>query len=402
MPAHGRPVATPVSRLARGRGVVAGVLLACANAVLAQARPHVTVVGPPPPAAVAAPEAATTAPEVTAAPSPPPATRAPPAAVVPPPASCARPVIRPTRTGGGWHRVQYELERAYCGDAAPGKLHGALLTPGARRITQNHYAGALFTDLLVRGDGAAARAWLREQVEGEFQGSEQAGGYTNYYRADVLAGLRWASEHGDAEMARLATTWLQWSYALDLLHTVPGSYEVTVPCSRMKLYNRDGRVMSLRLLAGDADPSEALAAKRWQYPAYDDVRWLADALLSGRIRVDPAAADWAVRRSRPALDRVLGGLEGIRLRSPLRWVLLDSGAWYSYAPDGIADAASNPVDAVAATPEGDVRELWRDRARERVPVRVEGGRIVSRLSDGERAIELPAGRAVLTIDVGRR
>jgi len=309
-------------------------------------------------------------------------------------------VVRPLHRGGGWHRVQYNLEDVYCG-GDPSKLFAAILTPGARLVTENHYAGALFTDLYVRGDGAAATAWLRSQLDGDFQGSEQSGGYTNYYRADVLAGLRWAVEQGDATLAELARTWLRRSYALDLLHTVPGSFEVVVPCSRMKLYNRDGREMSLSLLAGEADPFAVLRARRWQYPAYDDVRWLADSLLAKRLRVDPDAAAWARRRDRTALDGVLADLAGLRLRSPLRWVLLSSGGWYSFAPNGIADAASHPVDAVAATADGEVSELERERGRMRAPVREERGRLVSALAEAERSIALPPGRPVLSVDLGR-
>lgn len=333
-------------------------------------------------------------------PAPPLVEASPLAAPKPLPPSCARPVVRPLHRGGGWHRVQYNLEDVYCG-GDPSKLFAAILTPGARLVTENHYAGALFTDLYVRGDGAAATAWLRSQLDGDFQGSEQSGGYTNYYRADVLAGLRWAVEQGDATLAELARTWLRRSYALDLLHTVPGSFEVVVPCSRMKLYNRDGREMSLSLLAGEADPFAVLRARRWQYPAYDDVRWLADSLLAKRLRVDPDAAAWARRRDRTALDGVLADLAGLRLRSPLRWVLLSSGGWYSFAPNGIADAASHPVDAVAATADGEVSELERERGRMRAPVREERGRLVSALAEAERSIALPPGRPVLSVDLGR-
>lgn len=322
-------------------------------------------------------------------------------APAPLPPSCDREVVRPIRGGGrGWHRVQYNLEDAYCGKV-PGQLFGAILAPGARGVTENHFSGALFTDLYARNDASAARTWLRAQVEGDFQGTEQSGGYTNYYRADVLAGLRWAAERGDAALAELAATWLRRSYALDLLHTVPGSFEVTVPCSRMKLYNRDGREMSLRLLAGEVDPRGIYAARRWQYPAYDDVRWLADAIVAGRMHVDPDAAAWARRRDRAALDNVLADLHGMKLRSPLRWVLLDSGGWYSFAPNGIADSASRQVDAVAATADGEVRELARTKGDERVPVREDRGRLVTRLPDGERALQLPPGRALVTVDVGR-
>lgn len=309
-------------------------------------------------------------------------------------------MIRPLRRGGGWHRVQYNLEDVYCG-LEPGKLFGAILTPGARQVTENHYAGALFTDLYVHGDGAAVTAWLRSQLDGDFQGSEQSGGYTNYYRADVLAGLRWAVERGDETLAELARTWLRRSYALDLLHTVPGSFEVVMPCSRMKLYNRDGREMTLALLGGEADPLVVLRARRWQYPAYDDVRWLADALLARRLAVDPDAAAWARRRERAALDGVLADLAGLHLRSPLRWVLLSSGGWYSFAPGGIADAPSSPVDAVVATAEGAVSELERERGRMRAPVREEDGRLVSAHAGEERSLRVPPGRPVLTLDIGR-
>ena len=316
------------------------------------------------------------------------------------PASCARPVIRPTRGGGGgWHRVQYNLEDVYCG-LQPSKLFNSILTPGARLVTENHYAGALFTALYVRGDAGPATAWLRSQLEGDLQGGEQGGGYTNYYRADVLAALRWASERGEAELAERAAAWLRRSYALDLLHTVPGGYEVAVPCSRNKLYNRDGREMSLRLLAGEAAPLEVLQARRWQYPAYDDVRWLADALLAGRLRVVPQAAAWARRRDRAALDHVLAELRDVRLRSPLRWVLLDSGGWYSFAPNGM-EAAYRPIDAVAATADGEVGELARERGSERVPVREEKGTLVFATTDVPGALRLPPGRVVLSVDVGR-
>lgn len=322
-------------------------------------------------------------------------------APAPLPPSCAKEVVRPTHgSGGGWHRVQYNLEDAYCAKE-PGKLFGAILAPGARGVTENHFAGALFTDLYARNDATAARTWLRAQVDGDFQGTEQSGGYTNYYRADVLAGLRWAAEHGDQDLVRLATTWLRRSYALDLLHTAPGMFEVTVPCSRMKLYNRDGREMSLRLLAGEVEPREIYAARRWQYPAYDDVRWLADAIVAGRLRVDPDAAAWARRRDRGALKAILAVLDGMKLRSPLRWVLLDSGAWYSFAPNGIADSASRQVDAVAVTADGEVTELLRMKGDVRVPVREDRGRLVTRLPDRQRELPLPSGRAVLTVDVGR-
>ena len=249
-----------------------------------------------------------------------------PAATASLPASCARPVIRPTRRTGGWHRVQYNLEDVYCG-RQPSKLFGSILTPGARLVTENHYAGALFTDLYVRGDAGPVKTWLRAQLDGEHQGGEQGGGYTNYYRADVLAALRWAAEHGDRELAESAATWLRRSYALDLLHTVPGSYEVNVPCSRNKLYNRDGREVSLRLLAGEVEPREVLGAKRWQYPAYDDVRWLADALIAGRLSVDAAgggvgeearargagARAWGAAGSAAAVAAALGAARQRRL-----------------------------------------------------------------------------------------
>src|SRR5690349_15085631 len=35
--------------------------------------------------------------------------------------SCAREVVRPTRGGNGWHRVQYGLEEIYC-DAEPSRI----------------------------------------------------------------------------------------------------------------------------------------------------------------------------------------------------------------------------------------------------------------------------------------
>src|SRR5581483_1181906 len=168
------------------------------------------------------------------------------------PPSCASTVVRPLFGGNGWHRVQYNLEDAYCG-RQPSDLYKSLLAPGARLVTENHYAGGLFTDLLVRGDAAAARRWLRAQLDDGLQGDEQAGGYTNYYRADVLAGLRWAAEHGDDELRQRASDWLRRSFALDALHVVPGSFEVAIPCSRAKLYNRDGRAVTLALLAGEED-----------------------------------------------------------------------------------------------------------------------------------------------------
>jgi hypothetical protein len=315
------------------------------------------------------------------------------------PASCARPVIRPTRRSGGWHRVQYELEQVYCHEPT-GKMFAAILAPGARQVTENHYAGALFTALYAGGDAAPATSWLRDQLEGDFQGGEQGGGYTNYYRADVLAALRWAEERVAVDLAELARQWLRRSYALDLLHTVPGSYEVAQPGSRHKLYNRDGREMSLRLLAGAADPPEVLAARRWQYPAYDDVRWLADALLAGRLRVDPDAAAWAERRERAALDRILAELRGLELRSPLRWVLLDSGGWYSYAPEGI-DALYRPLDAVAVTAAGEVRELLRRSRAARGSIREQDGRLVTANPNAAPPLALPPGRPVLTIEIGR-
>ena len=320
------------------------------------------------------------------------------AAALPP--SCARPVIRPTRGGGGWHRVQYNLEDVYCGSQTNSKLFRSILAPGARLVTENHHAGALFTDLYARGDAGPAKEWLRAQLAGDHQGSEQGGGYTNYYRADVLAGLRWGAEHGDRELAERAATWLRRSYALDLLHTVPGSFEVAVPCSRNKLYNKDGREVSLRLIAGDVGPLEVLGARRWQYPAYDDVRWLADALLAGRLRVDPQAAAWVQRRDRGALDRVLAELRDVKLRSPLRWVLLDSGGWYSFAPNGM-EAPYRPIDAVAASAEGAVTELARQRGSERVPVREEAGRLVFASGVVKGALRLPPGRVVLSVDIGR-
>jgi len=319
------------------------------------------------------------------------------AAALPP--SCARPVIRPTRGGGGWHRVQYNLEEVYCG-GQPSKLFRSILTPGARLVTENHYAGALFTDLYVGGDAGQAKEWLRAQLEGDHQGGEQSGGYTNYYRADVLAALRWGVEHADRELAERAAMWLRRSYALDLLHAVPGGYEVSVPCSRNKLYNKDGREMSLRLLAGEADPLEVLGARRWQYPAYDDVRWLADALLAGGLRVDSQAAAWVRGRSRPALEHVLAELRDVKLRSPLRWVLLDSGGWYSFAPNGM-EAPYRPIDAVAASVEGEVTELARQRGSERVPVREDGGRLVFASDVVKGALRLPPGRVVLSVDIGR-
>ncbi|HET9768836.1 MAG TPA: hypothetical protein VFS60_18475 [Thermoanaerobaculia bacterium] len=308
-------------------------------------------------------------------------------------------MIRPTRRTGGWHRVQYNLEDVYCGQQ-PSKLFDSILTPGARLVTENHYAGALFTDLYVRGDAGPAKTWLRAQLDGEHQGGEQGGGYTNYYRADVLAALRWATEHGDRGLAESATTWLRRSYALDLLHTVPGGYEVNVPCSRNKLYNRDGREMSLRLLAGEADPLEVLGARRWQYPAYDDVRWLADALIAGRLKVDPQAAAWAKKRERAALEHVLAELRGVRLRSPLRWVLLDSGGWYSFAPNGM-EAPYRPIDGVAVTANGEVSELARERGSERVPVREERGRLVFAAANVDGTMRLPPGRVVVSVDIGR-
>jgi len=82
-------------------------------------------------------------------------------------------------------------------------------------------------------------------------------------------------------------------------------------------------------------------------------------------------------------------------------VLLDSGGWYSFAPDGIADAPSLPVDAVMATAQGDVGELVRERGRARVPLREKGGRLVAAASDEERSLPLPPGRVVLAIDLGR-
>lgn len=295
--------------------------------------------------------------------------------------------------------MQYNLEDVYCG-IAPSKLYRAILAPGTRLVTENHYAGALFTELYVSGDAGAAKEWLRAQLDGDFQGGEQSGGYTNYYRADVLAALRWGAEHGDRELAERAATWLRRSYALDLLHTVPGGYEVAVPCSRSKLYNKDGREVSLRLIAGEADPLEVLGARRWQYPAYDDVRWLADALLAGRLRVDPQAAAWARTRNRAALEHVLVELRGVQLRSPLRWVLLDNGGWYSFAPNGM-EAQMRPIDAVAASAEGEVTELARGRGSERVPVREEKGRLVFAGAAVMGGLRLPPGRVVMSVDIGR-
>jgi hypothetical protein len=182
---------------------------------------------------------------------------------------------------------------------------------------------------------------------------------------------------------------------------VPGTYEIAIPCSRMKLYNRDGRAMALELLAGEADPLLVLSARRWQYPAYDDVRWLADALLARRLAVDPDTAAWARRRDRGALERILATLRGVELRSPLRWVLLSSGGWYSFAPGGIADAPSRPIDAVAVTADGEVRELLRGSGRERAPLRESEGRLVSQVAGLERELLLPPGRAVLAVDIGR-
>src|SRR5262249_12380291 len=158
--------------------------------------------------------------------------------------------------------------------------------------------------------------------------------------------LRWAVEHDDAQLAGLARDWLRRSFALDALHVVPGSFEVALPCSRAKLYNRDGRSMALALLAGEEDPHRLIRERRWQYPACDDVRWLADASVAGRLPVDRGLGDWALRRDRGALDGLLATLKPLRLRSPLHWVLLSSGGWYSYAPDGIEEAPTRPVDAV--------------------------------------------------------
>jgi hypothetical protein len=317
--------------------------------------------------------------------------------------SCANAVVRPLLGGGGWHRVQYELEDAYCGGDA-GRLHEAILRPGTRQVTENHYAGALFTDLLARGDAAPARAWLRRQLDDGQQGNEQGGGYTNYYRADVLAGLRWAVEHDDPALRELAATWLRRSYALDALHVLPGGFEVALPCSRAKLYNRDGRAMALALLAGEEDPRGVLAARRWQYPAYDDVRWLADALLAGRLGVDRGLGAWALHRDRDALRTILAELAPLRLLSPLRWVLLDSGGWYSYAPGGIADAPSRPVDAVVVSADGTVAELVRPAGARRGDVLLDGARLVNasdRSIRGDGSVALPPGKPVISVEIGR-
>src|SRR5262249_44374589 len=204
-----------------------------------------------------------------------------------------------------------------------------ILAPGARSVTENHHAGALFTGLYADGARDDAARWLRAQLDDGLQGSEQGGGYTNAYRSDVLAGLRWAVERNDGELASLAREWLRRWYALDALHVVPGGFDVALPCSRAKLYNRDGRSLALALLAGEEDSHRVFTERRWQYPAYDDVRWLADAILAGRIEVEPGIAAWALRRDRGALGGLLAALRPLRLRSPLRWVLLARGAWYS-------------------------------------------------------------------------
>src|SRR5581483_3187263 len=198
------------------------------------------------------------------------------------------------------------------------------------------------------------------------------------------AGLRWAAEHGDDELRQLASDWLRRSFALDALHVVPGSFEVAISCSRAKLYNRDGRAVTLALLAGEEDPRRVLAARRWQYPAYDDVRWVADALLAGRLAVDRDLAAWALRRDRDALQPVLAALQPLRLRSPLVWVLLSSGGWYSYAPGGIVNAPSRPVDAVVVRADGTTEELVRPKGIARGAVRLVGNRLVDR---GDESIE---------------
>jgi hypothetical protein len=316
------------------------------------------------------------------------------------PPSCALPVIRP-RGGSGWHKVQYALEDAYCGLPAGG-LHRSILRSDARQVTENHRAGALFTLLLAEGEAAAVRSWLAEQIASGHQGAEQGGGYTNYYRADVLAGLRWGSERGDSELVRLATTWLEQSYALDLLHAVPGTFAVAIPCSRHKPVNLDGREVALSLLAGVTDPREVLALRRWQYPAYDDVRWLADALLEGRLETRPWMADWALRRDARALARLRESLAEVRLRSTLVWVLVDSGGWYSFAAEGIGAAPPPAVDAVAVTAQGDVQRVaWQRNAGDGAEVRVGGGRLSVSRHGSERSLALPAGEATLRLELGR-
>jgi hypothetical protein len=316
------------------------------------------------------------------------------------PASCAKPKIYPGRGGHGWHKVQYQLERVYCG-LPPDGMYRGLLRPGARQVTENHYAGALFTALYADGEAARVRRWLADQLAEGHQGGEQAGGYTNFYRADVLAGLRWAVDHGDRELERVARRWLEQSYALDLLHTAPGSFEVAVPAARHKRSNLDGREVTLSLLAGATDPREVLLTDRWRYPAYNDVRWLADAILAGRFEAWPWAADWAVRRDVAALGKLRAILEPMRLRSSLVWVLLDNGGWYSYAPQGIGASSPPTTDAVSATVAGEVTRLgWTRRSSGEPEVAVSPGRLAVRRGAEEQAIPLPRGRPTIRLAIG--
>jgi hypothetical protein len=130
------------------------------------------------------------------------------------------------------------------------------------------------------------------------------------------------------------------------------------------------------------------------------VRWLADALLAGHLEPWPWAAEWALRRDRAAVARLRVALDGMRLRSPLVWVLLDSGGWYSYARDGMAQSWPPTTDAVSVTPAGEVARLGWSRRAGSPEVLVSPRRLAVRRDREERELPLPAGPAALRLEIG--
>lgn len=342
----------------------------------------------------------------------------------------------------GWHAIQADVRRCYDGQK-PTNLYLKISSPNAREVTGNHLLGALVVRMYEQGDPTHIKSLLKAQA-GEplsslsvdqlnkvgpkravedlllgHQGTEQSGGYTNFYRADVLTALCWAGKNYEQKLVMSCRQWLYRSYALDLLHADQGLMPHP-PCSRRKLHNIAGRRRALELITGELGYKAHLAAVEsqaragnnqqrrrvdradWTAPMYDDVNMLASVLSGDLLVAHSWAAEWPLLGNITCAARLLRLLSDVKLHSPLVFTAYNDG-WSSHAEGGIKRSPTACVDAVAyhRSSQSAAEIAW-ERGGPPDPgyPRIEGAQLVGRRRGEHKSITLPTGNLVLGARVG--
>lgn len=243
-------------------------------------------------------------------------------------------------SGRGWHNVQNELQWVAYGTGPPKWRNTtywrAILKPGVR-VTPNHWIGAAVTELWHTGDPGRVITWLKGQLAYGLQGGEQGSWYTQFYREDVFAALRWARHNNHVELSGLCHRWLRLSLALDALHAAPGVDDVQLPCSRWKPQGGDTRRKMVDLWVGLRDPKDR------PRPGERCVEYMENEMREGGFPVDTSVAPWVRRLDVPAAPTHV--LDDLVLLRPIVFEVRDEG-WISRIPGG-APGRLDPVDAVA-------------------------------------------------------